>query len=229
MHMLEYLFANSSLYGDPDRLPPGDKSSKSFLDIPMASGVAAQFVASRNAIQMRPLTWWEKLWKLNTGVDTIHHCDISISGGVAADNELLFTDLYKKGSDVASVMERIWHNFFLDRSSSSSSASAFSSQWERKDGSRKPLNALYCPDVRNHHWLSPYLTTAITKPHLVDNGNMINLNGQSRGGINGRGKSESMMMMKGKRGVEVMGMLTQNKRDERDGGSRGKLGSRGIK
>lgn len=58
---------------------------------------------------------------------------------------------------------------------------------------------------------------------------MINLNGQSRGGINGRGKSESMMMMKGKSGGEVMGMLTQNKRDERNGGSRGKLGSRGIK
>lgn len=112
MHMLEYLFANSSLYGDPDRLPPGDKSSKSFLDIPMASGVAAQFVASRNAIQMRPLTWWERLWKLNTGVDTIQHCDISISGGVAADNELLFTDLYKKGSDVASVMERICQKAF---------------------------------------------------------------------------------------------------------------------
>ena len=224
MHMLEHLFANSSLYGDPDRLPPpGDKkkSSQLFLDIPMASGVAAQFVTSRNAVQMRSLTWWEKLWKLNTGVDTIQHCDIS----TAADDE--FIDLYKKGSDVASVMERIWHNFFLDRSSSSSSAY----KWERKDGSRKPLHALYCPDVRDHHWLSPYLTTAIMKPHHADNKNMMKSNGQGHGGMNGRGsKPDSVMMMKGKgkRGGEAMGMMTQSKRDGRDGSSRGELGPRGI-
>lgn len=74
-------------------------SVEEFLRIPMGSGVAAQFFVSRTAIQRRSREFWKKLLELNRGKPLIEECD---------------SRSYELGSLVASGMERLWHNFFLN-------------------------------------------------------------------------------------------------------------------
>lgn len=113
MDVLSHLFKDSKDFGDDQRLPPHDRDKNKFQDIPMASGVAAQFIVTKKAIQMRPLAWWEKLMIINNSTGVLTECDNSN---------------YKLGTEVASTMERLWHNFF-------------------KDGRNMKTTPLYLPDI----------------------------------------------------------------------------------
>lgn len=68
-----------------------------FDEVPMASAVAAQFVVSKHAVLRRPYEFWQYLQALNNGSIAVPHCR-------PRDN--------LSGSEVASAMERLWHNFF---------------------------------------------------------------------------------------------------------------------
>lgn len=140
MDVLEYLFQNSTQFGDQSRskklLAIINRDIKQFYTIPMASGVAAQFITSKTSIQMRSLSWWKKLYELNQGLIYLNHCQ-----------NPSYTSDFKRGSEIASVMERIWHNFF-------------------RNCQINHENALYYPDIKDHYWLSSYLTTT-----TVDNNN----------------------------------------------------------
>jgi hypothetical protein len=99
--VLEQIFQGSSELGDERRVPPASKTVKDFLQIPMASGVAAQFLVTDFTVYRRPKTFWEKLYFMNNGSIAVPACN---------------NRSYKEGTEVASAMERIWHNFFRDMS-----------------------------------------------------------------------------------------------------------------
>ncbi len=97
--VLDHIFKNSSFLGDERRLPSNSRSLTDFLRMPMASGVAAQFLVSDFSIYRRPRSFWDRLYAMNNGTTSFRTCN---------------NRSYKEGTEVASAMERIWHNFFRD-------------------------------------------------------------------------------------------------------------------
>lgn len=105
MNVLDQTFLGSYVFGDERRVSPQSKLLADFLQVPMASGVAAQFLVSDFSVYRRPKAFWEKLYHMNNGSILIPHCN---------------SRSYKEGTEVASAMERIWHNFFRDMSAKDS-------------------------------------------------------------------------------------------------------------
>ena len=68
--LMPALFANSSELSDYKRFPFGrdrEYNMAAFLKLEMSGSTAAQFLAGKDAILRRPLTFWEKLMALNNG------------------------------------------------------------------------------------------------------------------------------------------------------------------
>jgi hypothetical protein len=108
--------------GDNYRFPAALSSLSSsqqyaiFLKLKMSSGIAAQFLVSKAAIYTRSSRVYQQLYAMHTG-------DYPMTSCAARD--------YSLGTEVASAMERLWHNLFIDKSplllSSSSPPSSSSS------------------------------------------------------------------------------------------------------
>ena len=110
MSLMDFCFANSSgagqaggtTLGDERRLPPKSRNQQEFLGMPMSGWTAAQFAVKRSAVRLRSLDFWTRLLGANVGQYKLDSCDHRSD---------------EKGTLVASAMERLYHNFFLDGSS----------------------------------------------------------------------------------------------------------------
>lgn len=121
--MLHYLFRSSTaseyyIAGDEVRALPGINDIRTFLQqVPMASGVAAQFVVSRTTLQQRPASFYARLYDLLTHeITTV--VNASMAATIADQNREreVFRHCRKRsyavGTEVASAYERLWPHFF---------------------------------------------------------------------------------------------------------------------
>lgn len=128
MSIMHYLYRSSiaSTYyipGDEIRALPGIHTLQQYLQqVPMAGGVAAQFIVSRRAAQQRPASFYARLYHLLT-----HQPMTNSNSNIDSHNLSLSTEdqnryqeiqrhcrqrSYSMGTEVASAFERLWANFF---------------------------------------------------------------------------------------------------------------------
>jgi hypothetical protein len=121
--VLHYLFRSSTasqyyIAGDEIRALPGINDIRTFLQqVPMASGVAAQFVVSRTTLQQRPASFYGRLYDLLTHeVTTVANAFIAATAADQHREREVFRHCRKRsyavGTEVASAYERLWPHFF---------------------------------------------------------------------------------------------------------------------
>jgi hypothetical protein len=106
MSLLHFCFsdgAGDESMGDKGRRPPAKRDHKEFLATKMGAWAAGQFAAPRWAIRQRSREWWARLLAVNVGDDDGSR---PLKGCHHRDQE--------RGTMVASAMERLWHNFFIN-------------------------------------------------------------------------------------------------------------------